>query len=141
MRPDRFLSHLAAVAAAAPGVTRAEPIADGGRGKRPYLLEVETAGKSTRWQVVAVSAPRDSYDQPEPEPKLGPAPAAPVSAPAAVGSPEQIEAALITALLAADPGEIASVEAFSSRASPGSVAHGAAFNFHDGSRIFLNHTR
>jgi hypothetical protein len=141
MRPDRFLSHLATVASAIPGVTRTEPVADGGRGKRPYLLEVEAAGKTTRWQVVAVSAPGDRYDQEEREPVLGAVPAAPVSALAAVGSPEQIEAAFISALLTADPGEIASVDAFSLRATAGAVAHGAAFTFHDGSKVFLNYTR
>ena len=90
---------------------------------------------------MAVSAPGDRYDQAEREPVLGPAPQAPVGAPASVGSPEHVEAALITAVLAADAGEIASVEAYSSRTPPGAVAHGAAFAFHDGSKVFLNYTR
>ncbi|MFC1405743.1 MULTISPECIES: hypothetical protein [Streptacidiphilus] len=141
MRPDRFLNHLSAVASAVAGVTRAEPVPDGGRGKRPYLLEIEAGGKTTRWQVVAVSAPGDRYDQDEREPVLGPVPQPPVPAPAAVGSPEQVEAALITALLGADPGEIASVEAYSIRATPGAVPHGATLTFHDSSKIFLNYTR
>ena len=139
IRPDRFLKHLTATAITVPGVTRAEPVPDDERSKRPYLLAVEAGGKATRWQVVAVSAPGDKSGEPEREPVTGPAPAAPVTAPAAVGGPDQVEAALIAALLAADSGEIATVDPYSQRATPGAIAHGATILFHDGSKIFLNH--
>lgn len=139
MRPDRFLTNLTTLATTVAGITRAEPVPDNERSKRPYLVGIEAGGKMSRWQVVAVSAPGDRYDQDEREPVLGPVPEAPVSAPAAVGSPEQIEAALIAAILAADTGEIASVEAYSARATPGAVPHGATFVFHDGSKVFLNY--
>ncbi|MFC1439068.1 hypothetical protein ABUW04_12420 [Streptacidiphilus sp. N1-10] len=141
MRPDRFLKHLTATAMTIPGVTRAEQVPDDERSKRPYLLAVEAGGKTTRWQVVAVSAPGDKYSEPEREPVTGPPPAAPVTAPAAVGSPDQVEAALLTALLAADDGEIAAVDPYSQRTPPGAIDHGATILFHDGSKIFLNHGR
>lgn len=139
MRPDRFLKQLTTTAMTVPGVTRAEPVPDGERSKRPYLVAVEAGGKTTRWQVVAVSAPGDKYGEPEREPVTGPPPAAPVAAPAAVGSPDQVEAAFIAALLAADGGEIAAVDPYSQRTPPGAIAHGATILFHDGSKIFLNH--
>ncbi|MEY9839694.1 hypothetical protein [Streptacidiphilus sp. EB103A] len=139
MRPDRFLKHLTATALTVPGVTRAEPVPDDERSKRPYLLAVEAGGKTTRWQVVAVSAPGDKYGEPGSEPVTGPPPAALVTAPAAVGSPDQVEAALLAALLAADGGEIAAVDPYSQRATPRAIAHGVTILFHDGSKIFLNH--
>ena len=141
MRPDRFLKQLTATALTVPGVTRAEPVPDDERSKRPYLLAIEAGGKTTRWQVVAVSAPGDKYGEPEREPVTGPPPTAPVAAPAAVGSPDQVEAALIAALLTADSGEIAAVDRYSQRNTPGAIAHGATILFHDGSKIFLNHVQ
>jgi len=140
MRPDRFLKHLTATALTVPGVTRAELVPDDERSKRPYLFAVEAGGKTTRWQVVAVSAPGDKYGEPEREPVTGPPPA-PVTAPAAVGGPDQVEAALLAALLAADDGEIAAVDPYSQRETPGAIAHGATILFHDGSKIFLNHVQ
>jgi hypothetical protein len=105
------------------------------------MLAVEAGGKATRWQVVAVSAPGDKYGEPEREPVTGPPPAALVTAPAAVGSPDQVEAALLAALITADGGEIAAVDPYSQRATPGAIAHGATILFHDGSKIFLNHVQ
>lgn len=85
-----------------------------------------------------MSAPGDKYDEPEWEPVLGEKPVAPVAPPAEVGSPEQVEAALINALLAVDAGEISAVDAYSLRQPPGAIAHGFTMIFHDGSKIFLN---
>lgn len=141
MRPDRFLRLVTSTAASIPGVTRAEPITDEGKSLRPYLLGIEASGRMTRWQVVAVSAPGDKYDQPEKEPVLGDKPEPPTGTPQSVGSPEQLESALIAALLAADPGEISGYEAYSLRQPAGAIAHGATFLFHDGSKIFLNFVR
>ncbi|MEZ0089987.1 hypothetical protein [Streptacidiphilus sp. EB129] len=141
MRPDRFLTLLTATAQQIPGVTRAEPITEDGKMLRPYLLGIEAGGKTSRWQVVAVSAPGDKYSEPEREPVLGPKPDASEAGPAAVGGPEQLEAALIAGLLTADGGEIASVDPYSLRTPPGAIAHGATLVFHDGSKIFLNHVR
>ena len=76
MGPDRFLKQLTATAATISGVTRAEPVPDEGLSKRPYLLAIEAGGKTTRWQVVAVSAPGDKYGEPEREPVTGAPPEA-----------------------------------------------------------------
>lgn len=93
----------------------------------------------SRWQVVAVSAPGDKFSEPEREPVLGEKPEPPTGTPQTVGSPEQLESALIAALLAADPGEISGYEAYSLRQPVGAIAHGATFLFHSGAKIFLNH--
>lgn len=138
MRPDRFLQLLLATAPSIPGVTRAEHITSDGKSLSPYLLGIEASGKQSRWQPVGVSAPGDKYSEPEKEPVLGNKPDLAIAAPATVGTPEQVEGALIAALLAADPGEISAVEAYSSREPAGAIAHGATFQFHDGSRVFLN---
>lgn len=139
MRPDRFAQLLATAAASIPGVSRAEltPETDG-RSKRPYVVAVEAGGKTSRWQVVATSAPGDRYSEPEGEPVLGDSVAAPEPSTAALGTPEQLEAALVIAVLAADQGEIAAVDLYSRRAAPPAVGHGATIGFHDGSKIYLN---
>ncbi|MFB7619875.1 hypothetical protein [Kitasatospora sp. NPDC056181] len=62
-----------------------------------------------------------------------------VSAPA--GDRASVEHALVAALLAADPGEISAVAVYSDLPRPPAVGHGATIDFHDGSRIFLNHVR
>lgn len=143
MRPDRFLQLAVTAARAIPGVTRAEPvpIEEDGRSKRPFLFAVETGGQTSRWQVTAASAPGDVYSQPEREPVLGDKPVPPETGPATAGSPEHVESALIAAILEADGGEIAGVDAYSRRATPGAIQHGATILFHDGSRVFLNSAR
>ena len=141
MRPDRFLRLALTAAPTIPGVTRAEHVTEDGRSNRPYLFALETGGKVTRWQVATMSAPGDSYDQPEREPALGDKPQLPTAPPAAVGSAEQVEGALIAAILAADSGEIAGVEAYSQRQPAGAIACGATFLFHSGAKIFLNHVQ
>ena len=141
MRPDRFLQFALATAASIPEFTRVERITEDGKSNRPYLFRVEAGGKTSRWQTVAVSAPGDKYDQPEREPVLGNKPEPPTPPPAEVGSPEQVEGALIAALLAADVGEISGVEAYSLRQPAGAIAHGATFLFHGGAKIFLNHVQ
>lgn len=139
MRPDRFLQLALTAARSIPGVTRAEPVTEDGRSKRPYLFAVEAGGRPMRWQIAAASAPGDKYDQPEKEPVLGEKPAPPETGPTTAGSPEHIEAALLAAILDADPGEISAVDAYSRRTEPGAITHGATILFHDGSKIFLNH--
>lgn len=142
MRPDRFAQLLASAARTIPGVTRAEPVPEAdGRSKRPFVLAVEAGGKTTRWQVVATSAPGDKYAEPEREPVLGEKPAAPAAMAMPEGSPEQPEQALVAALLEADSGEIAAVDLYSRRPEPPAIGHGATIMFHDGSKIFLNRAR
>jgi hypothetical protein len=142
MRPDRFLQLAVTAAQTIPGTTaRVVPIGEDGRSKRPYLFTVETGGKTTRWQITAASAPGDVYSQPEREPVLG----------AACGSrpglgryrlvAEHVESALLAAILDADSGEIAAVDAYSRRAQAGAIQHGATILFHNGAKIFLNSVR
>jgi hypothetical protein len=137
MRPDRFTQLLIAAAGTLDGVTATPAPETDGRRKRPHLVQVQADGKTSRWQIVAASAPGDRYDQPEPEPILGDKPAAPaVEGPP--GTPEYLEAALVAVVVAADPGEIAAVDLYSRREEPPAVGHGATIGFHDGSRIYLN---
>jgi hypothetical protein len=136
MRPDRFLQLAVTAAQTIPGTTaRVVPIGEDGRSKRPYLFTVETGGKTTRWQITAASAPGDVYSQPEREP------VPPETGPATAGSAEHVESALLAAILDADSGEIAAVDAYSRRAQAGAIQHGATILFHNGAKIFLNSVR
>jgi hypothetical protein len=142
MRPDRFLQLAVTAAQTIPGTTaRVVPIGEDGRSKRPYLFTVETGGKTTRWQITAASAPGDVYSQPEREPVLGDKPVPPETGPATAGSAEHVESALLAAILDADSGEIAAVDAYSRRAQAGAIQHGATILFHNGAKIFLNSVR
>lgn len=138
MRPDRFTQLLLAAARTIPDVTSVEAVPADERYKRPYLISMQAGGRTTRWQVVATSAPGDRYDQAEREPVLGEKPAAPPAMAMPAGSPEHLEQALIAAVLEADAGEIASVDLYSRRPEPPAVGYGATILFHDGSKIFLN---
>ncbi|HEX8809601.1 MAG TPA: hypothetical protein VF760_11465 [Xanthobacteraceae bacterium] len=147
MRPDRFAQLLLAAARSLPDTT-AEPVAEDGKHLRPYLISVTSGGKTSRWQVVATSAPGDKYSEPEGEPVLGDKPEAPKPQPATVGTPAHLEAALVTAILEADNGEITSYDLYSRRKrvsdsgvetpDPPAIGHGATIWFRDGSKIYLN---
>ncbi|MFB8235578.1 hypothetical protein ACFC58_03410 [Kitasatospora purpeofusca] len=76
----------------------------------------------------------------DPAPVLGEKPPA-MEAPALTDDPATVERALVARLLAADPGEIASADLYSTRSVPPSVGHGATIDCHDGSRVFINHVR
>lgn len=141
MRPDRFQQLLVAAASSIPDVTATATPETDGRSKRPYLVAVQAGGHTSRWQIVAASAPGDKYAEAEAQPVLGDSVAAPEPSTAAPGTPEWLEAALAAAVIAADQGEIANVDLYSRRAEPPAVQHGATFVFHDGSKIFLNHAR
>lgn len=138
MRPDRFASLLVSAANTLPDTTATLTPEPDGKRQRPYLVTVQAGGKTSRWQVVATSAPGDKYSEPEAEPVLGDSVAAPEPSTAAPGTPEHLEAALVIAVIAADQGEIAAVDLYSRRAEPPAVGHGATIGFHDGSRIYLN---
>jgi hypothetical protein len=140
MRPDRFQQLLAQAAASLPGVT-VQTFEEAGHTRHPYGITVQAGGKTSRWQIVATSAPGDQYAQPEPVPVLGDSVAAPEPSTAPAGSPEQLEAALAIAVHSADQGEIAGIDLYSRRPDPPVVGFGATFTFHDGSRIYLNSVR
>lgn len=137
MRPDRFEHTLLVAAQTIPGVTAAV-FAEAGHTKHPRGVSLTSGGKTSRWQIVATSAPGDRFDQPEAEPVLGDKPAPPAPATAQEGTPEHLEAALAAALLAADPGEIAAIDLYSRRAEPPKIGHGLTLTFHDGSKIYVN---
>ncbi|MEV7770539.1 hypothetical protein [Kitasatospora sp. NPDC086791] len=142
MRPARFQQLLLDAAATLPGAA-VKSFADTGNTRHPYGVVVEAGGRTTNWQVVLMSAPGEKWgDHPDPEPRLG-------EKPAGYGKPEDaemdslggVERGLIAALLAADPGEIAAVERYSSQPNPPAVGHGATIDLRDGSKAFINHVR
>jgi hypothetical protein len=137
MRPDRFARLLVSAANSLDGVTAELTPETDGRSLRPHLVTVQAGGKTSRWQVVAASAPGDKYDQPEGEPVLGEKPDAPAVS-GTPGTPEHLEAALIAAVLDADAGEIAAVDLYSRRPAPPAVGYGATILCHNGAKIFLN---
>lgn len=138
MRPDRFTQLLLTAARSLPDTT-AGLVTEDGKHNRPYLVAVTSGGKTSRWQVVATSAPGDRYSEPEAEPVLGDKPEPPTEMVMPAGSPEQLEQALIAAVLAADAGEIAAVDLYSRRAEPPKgIGQGATIVFHDASKIYIN---
>ncbi|MFE2407092.1 hypothetical protein ACFXDE_01975 [Kitasatospora sp. NPDC059408] len=140
MRPARFQQLLLDAAAALPGAA-AKTFADAGGSKQPFGVVVEAGGRSTRWQIVVMSAPGEKWgDHPDPEPALGEKPVGPAM-PAELNDLAAVEHGLVAALLAADAGEIAAVEVYSARPNPPVVGHGATVDLHDGSRMFINHVR
>jgi hypothetical protein len=140
MRPARFQQLLLDAAAGLPGAA-VKSFADAGDSRHPYGVVVEAGGRSSRWQIVVLSYPGEKWgDHPDPEPVLGEKPAL-LEVPVQLDSPAAVEHALVAALLAADPGEIAAVEIYSDRPVPPAVGHGATVDLHDGSRAFINHAR
>lgn len=137
MRPDRFTQLLLTAARSLPD-TSAELVTEDGRHLRPYLVSVTSGGKRSLWQVVATSAPGDKYAEPEKEPVYGEKPEPPAEMVMPAGSPEQLEHALVAAVLQADAGEIAGVDLYSRRPEPPAVRYGATILFHNGAKIFLN---
>jgi hypothetical protein len=138
MRPDRFAQLLTAAANSLDGVTAELTPETDGRHLRPYVVTVQAGGKTTRWQVTAASAPGDKYSEPEAEPILGEKPEPPAAMTMPAGSLEQLEAALVTAVLDADAGEIAAADLYSRRPAPPAVGYGATIVCHNGAKIFLN---
>ncbi|MFE2727042.1 hypothetical protein [Kitasatospora sp. NPDC059327] len=140
MRPARVQHLLLDAAAALPGAT-ARTFADAGHTRHPFGVVVDTGGRTSRWQVAVLNAPGETWsDEDDPAPVLGEKPPA-MEIPALTNDPATVERALIAQLLATDPGEIASVDLYSTRPTPPAVGHGATITFHDGSRAFINHTR
>ncbi|MGW6912551.1 hypothetical protein ACWGB8_01815 [Kitasatospora sp. NPDC054939] len=140
MRPARFQQLLLDAAGSLSGVA-AKTLADTGDTQRPFGVAVEAGGRTSRWQITAMRARDEKWgDHPDPEPTLGEKPAGP-EAPKQLDSPATVEHALVAALLAADPGEIAAVEIYSAQPTPPVVGHGATITFHDGAKAFINHIR
>lgn len=140
MRPLRFQQLLLDAASGIPGVVRAATLADAGHTTHPFGIAVEAGGRTTKWQVVGLSAPGDQYSQPERDPVLGEKlPAR--ETPELTSDLATVERALVAAVLAADAGEIAAVDIYSGQPTPPAVGHGATFGFHDGSKVFLNAVR
>ncbi|MGW2371708.1 hypothetical protein [Kitasatospora sp. NPDC001683] len=138
MRPAHFQQLLLAAGSALPGAT-AKPFEAGGR--HPYGVTVDVAARTSRWQVVVVSAPGEKWDgDSDAEPVLGEKPAGPAM-PVELKDLAAVEHGLVAALLAADEGEIAAVDVYSARPTPPAVGHGATIDLHDGSRMFINHVR
>ena len=138
MRPDRFRTLLLDATPTHPGA-EIRALTEADRARFPCGVEVRLAGKTTRWQIVAVSAPGDRYDQPEASPVLGPKPAPPEQAPAAAGTPAHLESVLAAAVLAADPGEFAAVTLYSQSDQPPEIGHGFTLACHNGAKIMLYH--
>ncbi|MFE9423211.1 hypothetical protein ACFYNO_09620 [Kitasatospora sp. NPDC006697] len=135
MRPERFERLLLEAANCVPGIT-ARTLAAAGHTAHPYGIAAEAAGRTTRWQVVAVT-PGDDYSRPEPAPTLGERlPEQPL--PAVGSDPATVEGALVAAVLRADPGEIRAVDRYSQRPNPPAVGRGATFELYSGARIHLN---
>ncbi|MFF0409097.1 hypothetical protein ACFYUY_01510 [Kitasatospora sp. NPDC004745] len=140
MRPARFQQLLLDAAASLPGAA-AKTFADTGNTRHPYGVVVEAGGRTTNWQLIIMSAPGEKWgDHPDAEPVLGEKPAGPAM-PAELKDLAAVEQGLVAALLAADPGEIAAVEVYSTLATPPAVGHGATVDLRDGSRAFINHVR
>ncbi|MDH6709913.1 hypothetical protein P3T27_006662 [Kitasatospora sp. MAA19] len=139
MRPARFQQLLLDAAAGLPGVS-AKTFADAGHTRHPFGVAVEAGGRTSLWQVIGVGAPGEKWYDAEPAPVLGTKPA-PMDAPAPGNHLASVERALVAALLAADPGEIAAVEVYSGLPTAPAVGRGATIDFHDGSQIFINHVR
>ncbi|MGY0466936.1 hypothetical protein ACW14Y_42755 (plasmid) [Kitasatospora sp. cg17-2] len=124
-----------------PGVS-ARTFADGGHTRHPFGITVEAAGRTSHWQIAVTSAPGENLGGgDDPASVLGEKPPA-MEAPAALtDDPATVERALVARWLAADPGEIASADLYSTRTVPPAVGHGATIDCHDGSRVFINHVR
>jgi len=140
MRTPRFQSLIVGAAAGIPGVASAKTLAEVGHTRHPFGVAVEANGKTTLWQVACQGAPDDRWSEPEPEPTLGEKLPTPEAGP--LGNElSSVERALVAAVIAADPGEIAKVEVYSGMVPPPAVGHGATFTFYDGSKVFLNAAR
>ncbi|CAN3977396.1 hypothetical protein [Kitasatospora purpeofusca] len=140
MRPARVQHLLLDAAAALPG-TSVRAFAADGRTRHPFGITVEAAGRTSHWQIAVTSAPGETLTGgDDPAPVLGEKPPA-MEAPALTDDPATVERALVAQWLAADPGEIASADLYSTRPAPPAVGHGATIDCHDGSRVFINHVR
>lgn len=138
MRPARFQQILVDAAATIPGVT-VKTLADAGHTRHPYGIAVEAAGKTSRWQVVAVS-PGDDYSKPEREPTIGERlPEQPI--PAVTDDLGTVEAALVAAVLRADTGEFSRAELYTAREPRPVVGYGAAIELHSGAKMYINAIR
>jgi len=140
MRPIRFEALLASAAATLPsaGVNRFSDI-EPTRRPYPFGVGIEMGGRSTKWQIVAVSAQGDKYETAETNQAFGERPSAPQQATATAGSPEHLEAALAAAVLSADEqGEIASVQVYN---GANSVGCGFTLVCHNGAKLFVNNQR
>ncbi|KOV28230.1 hypothetical protein ADK60_18755 [Streptomyces sp. XY431] len=127
-------------AAALPGAS-ARTFADIGRTSHPFGIAVEAAGRTSHWQIAVTSAPGENLAGGDyPAPVLGEKPPS-MEAPDLTADPATVERALVAQWLAADPGEIASADLYSTRPAPPAVGHGATIDLHDGSRVFINHVR
>ncbi|MFF1909491.1 hypothetical protein [Kitasatospora sp. NPDC058218] len=140
MRPARVQHLLLDAAAALPGAS-ARTFADAGHERHPFGVVVDADGRTSRWQVAVVNAPGETWGaEDDPVPVLGEKPPA-MEIPTLTNDLATVERALIAQLLATDPGQIASVELYSSLPKPPAVGYGATIAFHDGSRAFINHAR
>jgi hypothetical protein len=138
MRPVRFQRLLVDAAATIPGVS-VKALAATGHTAHPYGIVVEAAGRTTRWQVVSVS-PGDDYSKPERDPILGERlPEREMTA--VTADPATVEAALVAAVLRADPGEISAVRRYSEQEQPPAVGFGAAFDLHSSAKVYINAIR
>jgi hypothetical protein len=135
VRPARFQQILLDAASTIPGVT-VKTLANADHTRHPYGIVVEAGGKTSRWQVVAVS-PGDDYSKPEREPITGERlPEQPI--PAVTDDPGTVEAALVAAVLRADIGEFSRVEPYTEREPQPAVGYGAAFELHSGAKVYIN---
>ncbi|MCX4682722.1 hypothetical protein [Kitasatospora purpeofusca] len=140
MRPARVQHLLLDAAAGLPG-TSVRTFTEGGRTRHPFGITVEAAGRTSHWQIAVTSAPGETLaGAGDPAPVLGEKPPA-MEVPALTDDPATVELALVAQWLAADPGEIASADLYSTRPAPPTVGHGATIDLHDGSRAFINHVR
>lgn len=134
MRPDRFQRLLLDAAATIPGVN-VKLLADTGYTRHPYGIAVEAAGKTTRWQVVSVH-PGDNYQESERPPVLGEhLPEREI--PTVTSDLATVEAALVAAVLRADPGEFSAARCYSQQETVSAVGHGAAFDLHSGAKVYI----
>ncbi|MFD9065826.1 hypothetical protein ACFVZ3_30410 [Kitasatospora purpeofusca] len=140
MRPARVQLLLLDAAAALPGAS-ARTFAEAGHTRHPFGITVEAAGRTSGWQIAVTSAPGENLTGgDDPAPVLGEKPPA-MEVPALTDDPATVERALVARLLAADPGEIVSVDLYSTRPVPPAVGYGATIDYHDGSRLFISHVR
>lgn len=134
MRPARLQQLLLDAAAPIPDVS-ARSFADAGHSRHPYGIVVEAAGRTSRWQVVSVH-PGDNYQESERLPTLGEhLPEREV--PTVTSDLATVEAALVAAVLRANPGEFSAVRCYSQQETVPAVGHGAAFDLYSGAKVYI----
>lgn len=141
MRPARFESILHDLLHQDAQVKDVQTVRDAGYARHPYGLVVTySTGARALLQIVTTAAEGDSYAQPEQVIEGEHAPA-PVPVPEVFdGGKVRLDRAdkhLAALVLGSGSREVAAVEVFSDRETPGAVRYGLKATFHDTSRVYV----